>query len=357
MDLNFFNLSTISPGPHGIKLAIDEIEDALDPLTRETFGEWHIKELEELHKCLQENAAWVSDMLRKVREEEEDTIDESLALEPESSDESTPPSPTTPTTPTPAQDLQAVLPTQTHKPTTNPSHAAQRPNNNKPQSQKRRPTRAPQKRTTTGPSTRLVVRFTGQGIPANVRPHPATLRDELNEALRMRAIEGIQYSRTGQLVLHTRDPYTARQLAPLADQLWPVIQAAFRIADTPHRPIFEPDDAWTRIVVHQVPVPIWDSKRDSQAAHDEMARDFCHANSLPMEAVRHMRWLCSKDEQERRTEASTTASPTFVSIMVALHGPNTTTTTLRNKGVVMSGAHCRVTDYRERPRTRKATLD
>ena len=355
MELNFFALSTEPAGLRGARLAIDEIEDSIHALTAITFGEHHIEELEALHTCLQENIAWVTDVLRRVREETEETIDEYLELEPNPDDETTPPHPATHT---PTKDSQSVASTQTPTPTANPPHVAQRPNNNKPRHKKRRrPAQARQPRPVTGPSKRLVVRFFGQGIPTNARPHPATFRDELNKALRMRAIEGIQYSRAGQLILHTCDPYSAQQLAPLSDQLWPVVQAAFRIADTPHRPIFEPDDTWSRIVVHQVPVPVWDSKRDLPATHDEMTRDFCHANSLPVEAVRHMRWLCTRDEEVHRMKGSTTASPTFVSIMVALHGPNTTTTTLRKKGVVMSGAHCRVTDYRERPRTRKATLD
>jgi len=115
----------------------------------------------------------------------------------------------------------------------------------------------------------------------------------------MRAIESIQYSRAGQLILHVHHPYTAPQLAPLADQLWPVVQTAFHIADMPHQPIFEPDDAWTRIVVHHVPVPIWDNKKNVQATHEEMIQDFCHANSLPVETVRQMRWLCTKDKEVR----------------------------------------------------------
>lgn len=142
------------------------------------------------------------------------------------------------------------------------------------------------------------------------------------------------------------------QLAALSNQLWPVIQRALRIADTPECPIFEPDDTWTRIVLHSVPLPVWDNKRDHQMRQDIMIKDLCHANSLPEEAVRQVHWLCCHEEVATRIHSSTAATPTFVSIMVALLGPNTATP-LRKCGAVISGTCCRVTSYKECDSTHK----
>ena len=342
------------------------IRDILIDLKSHRLHDTDIPDLDRIHDRTRNITNWIADIINSfennhdedIIEQEltQETVDASPVLEPDIS-KPTPPLNTTTTVPTSTNDTQPTTITQAHAPTANLPQAAQQPNSTKQRAQKRprRVARARthhQERTTpTTASTRLVVRFAGDGIPADVRPHPATFRDSLNTALHMRAVEGIQYSRAGQLILHTLHPYTAQQLAPLADQMWPVIQAAFRIADTPHRPIFEPDDAWTRIVVHQVPVPVWDGKKDAQATHEEMTRDLCQANLLPAEAVRQMRWLCSKDEEARRIQSSTSTSPTFVSIMLALHGPNIATA-LWKRGVVASGALCAVTNYKTRPRTR-----
>jgi len=290
-----------------IARAREDIDEILESLKGRLYLDYDIEDLEQLQTRLKEGVTWVSKGLRDMRDdsdldETEDIIDESLALEPEcdaSPDKLTPP-PTTMTTPTVSsiiKDTQPDIPTQTLTRTVSPTpNGTKQPNtearrNPATRHQKKRPHTRTQnygRNTTTGPSTRLVVRFPGQTIPAEVRPHPATFRDELNKAINMKAIESIQYSRTGQLILQTRSPHTAVQLAALSNQLWPVIQAALRIGDTPERPIFEPDDTWTRIVVHQVPLPVWDGKRDSRATQELMTQDLCHTNSIPAETIRRV---------------------------------------------------------------------
>jgi len=101
----------------------------------------------------------------------------------------------------------------------------------------------------------------------------------------MDAVESIEYSQAGQLVLRAAAPHTAANLAALTDQIWPVIRASLCMDNNMEKPIFEPDDSWKRIVIHNVPIPIWDGKKDLQATQDEMRREICRANSLPDRSI------------------------------------------------------------------------
>jgi len=349
----------------------ENLDDILCDLKKRIYHDHDLLDLEKLQHLLQRSTEWIEDVLRKTRDEDDDDlfIDTSLTLIPDSIDDGD----TTPTTaPTPLPSITAPLttkstetttPTYANSPDTDRSTAARPPNGRLKQPdtgignhhstkhQKRRRARPQYQRPTTNsqPSMRLVVRFPSQPIPSAIRPHPATFRDELNKAINMHAIKSIEYSRSGRLILHTCDPYTADQLASHSDKLWPVIQAALRIGDTPHQPILEPSGTWDRIVIHRVPLPVWDNKKNLQATREEMSRELCRTNLLSAQNVRRVHWLCTKEDEETRVCSSTAASPTYVSIMVALSGPSTATS-LRKQGAVLFGAHCRVTDYKERTR-------
>jgi len=340
-------MSHLLPTAIGYVTALRELKD-------KSYDDEDIPNLTTLQLHLKESLKWVNDILNRKKDASEDEIDASLTIstDTEKDEHTTPPTVTPPLTLTSATGRSTR--TTAHANSSTMQHGTgskwhtttrhQKPHRQaKGQRQQQEPSRQP--------STRLLVHIPGRKIPLTARPHPATFRDQLNKAVGMRAIESTSYSRAGQLVLHSSNPYTAEQLASQSDQLWPSIQTVLGIKDTALQPVFEPDDAWARIVIHQVPLPVWDGTKSARATKEAITHEFCETNSIPVTAVRRMHWLCSKEITETRVQSLTTNSPAFISIMIALSGPDMATP-LRKKGVVMLGAHCKVTDYKERNKPR-----
>ncbi|KZV80920.1 hypothetical protein EXIGLDRAFT_780360 [Exidia glandulosa HHB12029] len=78
--------------------------------------------------------------------------------------------------------------------------------------------------------------------------------ESLNRALRTDFVSAISYSRQGQLVLHVKTPHSANQLLSKGDLIHSTIQKLFGLNATP-RPKLETGDAWSKFVVHGVPIP------------------------------------------------------------------------------------------------------
>ena len=210
--------------------------------------------------------------------------------------------------------------------------------------------RQPTARSPAGPSTRLLVNIAGLNKTLQLnRPHPVRLRDLLNCTLPAPMVASTSFAPNGQLVIHTALPHTAQQLAIHHATLWPAIQTAFNIAAETVAPDFEPDDAWSKVVINNVPLPMAEGRVDVHSVRQEVLADICRSNSIPTPSVRRVRWLCSDDEALRRASSSSEANPTFVAVMIALSDQRQATA-LRARGAVCMGAHCRVSAYR--PRTR-----
>ena len=254
-------------------------------------------DLEDLHRIryhAQSIVDWITDIKAAYRNsQEEETIEHKLADDGPTPETETPDIPTPPSPPKAHEHAPAaaeqpqITATQHQQPAdedrpftlvTNPRRKRRQPH---PKHQYfRRPSLSSKQ-----PSTRLIVRIPGQTIPPDARPHPAVFRDELNTALHMPAVDSVQYTRSGQLALHTRAPYTAAQLALLSSQIWPAIRAALRIESTLSCPVFEPNEAWTSIVIHGVPIPIWDGKADQETTHKAIVDEICTANGLLSQSI------------------------------------------------------------------------
>ncbi|KZV83607.1 hypothetical protein EXIGLDRAFT_842823 [Exidia glandulosa HHB12029] len=200
------------------------------------------------------------------------------------------------------------------------------------------------------PAARLIVRYGDTGVlRGRPRPHPAIFRHSLNDALGGEWIAGIGYSRNGQLILHTKAPFTAQQLALRGDVLRPVIRSAFALEGDP-RPLFETDDEWSKIVVHRVPLPV--SGNPSEALNVKLQAffmDVCTSNSFDPKVVRRMQPLCPKEKEEDYFRQSTAQAPQHLSVLLCISDTNLARRLL-NHGAFWQGSHCRVSRYRERQR-------
>lgn len=197
-------------------------------------------------------------------------------------------------------------------------------------------------------STRLIVRFPLAGGPGPLEKHqlhPSIIRDSLNDALHDRWISAVDRSRGGHLVLSTRAPFTARQLAVHGDVIWTVLQKTFALQDA-MRPLFEPDDQWTAIVVHRVPLPIWDDARAAELRNSFFS-EVCEWNGLDSRTLKKERFLCTEDELATRVQGSTRTTPQQVSVMLTLSDAAAAQRLLRT-GVYWQGSHCRASIYRSR---------
>ncbi|KZW02233.1 hypothetical protein EXIGLDRAFT_760073 [Exidia glandulosa HHB12029] len=205
------------------------------------------------------------------------------------------------------------------------------------------PSRPPRRSDSRARSTRLIIRFPG---PLEKRQlHPATVRDALNNALHDRWVSAVDFSRGGHLVLRTRTPFTARQLAVHGDVIWTVLQKTFELSDE-MRPLFEPDDQWTSIVVHRVPLPIWDDARAGELRANFFS-EVCEWNGLDPRTLKKERFLCKEDDLATRVQGSSLTTPQRVSVMLTVSDTAAAQRLLRT-GVLWQGSHCRASLYRAR---------
>ena len=207
--------------------------------------------------------------------------------------------------------------------------------------------RAPVKTTAPrGTGAHVTVCFPGANPLADIPcPHPAALCNALNAALHMPCIGGVEYSRTGQLVLHARAPFTAEHLAAQHDTLWTATRGLFGLAPTVPAPVFEPDTRWTKIVVHAAPLPIPDGSGDS--LESIVKCDLCDSNQLDPAQIKQICWLCADGEVMCKFHATTTVSAQFVTVMIVLVNP-TAANVLMCRGVFWQGAHCCTSTYKVR---------
>lgn len=195
-------------------------------------------------------------------------------------------------------------------------------------------------------STRLVVRYPNSNALHNsLRPHPETLTNALNKALEANYVSAISYSRRGQLVLHIRASYDAQQLTQHYDKIQCVLRSVHAL-DTDMTPTLETGETWSKVVVHDVPLPICGGDNDMLNI-DALLTDVCASNGLPDSAIRLARPLCHRDTLEHRFRASTSSSPQYVPILLGFSNDDTASHLLQT-GINWQYAHCRVSRYRPR---------
>ncbi|KZV79266.1 hypothetical protein EXIGLDRAFT_782569 [Exidia glandulosa HHB12029] len=339
------------------------IADVRHVLPLHDIHEDELKYIEMMHSAALFIAGFTGTILertgRKVRAEPP-ALDEPVStLGPTAPEPSPQPLPTPPPPPPTASQPASTPPTAT-APTGQRQRKRQRnrsaaapplrttPPAASPQQGKPTPSPPPRRSDPRARSTRLIARFphsSGPGPLEKRQLHPTIVRDALNDALHDRWVSAIDRSRGGHLVLRTRVPYTARQLAVHGDVIWTVLQKMFELPDE-MRPIFEPDDQWTSIVVHRVPLPIWDDARAAEL-RDNFFSEVCEWNGLDPRTLKKERFLCKEDELANRVQGSSLTSPQRVSVMLTLSDAAAAQRLLRS-GVFWQGSHCRVSPYRAR---------
>jgi len=219
---------------HLLPIAIGYVA-ALQELKDTSYDDEDIPNLKTLQLHLKESLKMVNDILNRKKDASEDEIEVSLTIstDAEKDEHTTPPTVAPPLTLTSATARSTRTTAHTNSSTVQHGTASKWRTTTRHQKPHRQAKdQRQQQKTSRQPSTRLLVHIPGHKIPLTARPHPATFRDQLNKAVGMRTIESISYSRAGQLVLHSSNPYTAEQLASQSDRLWPSIQTVLGIKDT-----------------------------------------------------------------------------------------------------------------------------
>ncbi|KAK7007199.1 hypothetical protein R3P38DRAFT_2554099, partial [Favolaschia claudopus] len=131
------------------------------------------------------------------------------------------------------------------------------------------------------------------------------------------------------------------QLREHEQKIWSTIQAYFSLSDH-HRPRFNLDKPWQRVVIHRVPVTVDPSYRS-------IAEELRWSNEGigALGDVMGIRDLCSLDGLRRRREGLQQGVPQETSLMVMLLNPDHAHRFLR-EGVFLYGSHCRVSVYEPR---------
>ncbi|KZW03517.1 hypothetical protein EXIGLDRAFT_828401 [Exidia glandulosa HHB12029] len=208
------------------------------------------------------------------------------------------------------------------------------------------PTVTPQPTAHSTPPSRLIVRYPDYKTLINrPRPQPTTVVESLNRALRTDFVSAISYSRQGQLVLHIKTPHSADQLLSKGNIIHSTLQKLFGLNATP-RPKLETGDAWTKFVVHGVPIP---SPKVASSGPDIPAflSELCSTNGIDPAVVNNIRPLCPRDDIARRFSSPAADSADSISMLLCL-ADDTLADRLLRYGVVWFSAQCRVVRYRPR---------
>ncbi|KAJ7936766.1 hypothetical protein B0H13DRAFT_2303481 [Mycena leptocephala] len=147
-------------------------------------------------------------------------------------------------------------------------------------------------------------------------------------------IRGVNWTRNGNLVIHTRSPYTASQLAAIHGDA--VLETVRReCGDFQGSAVLEVDAPWTSVVVHAVPAQyLVESLKFQQ-------EDFWTALEATGNGVKSVRVLCREEDYARRENLS--VKLTFSDIGAAQR--------MLASGAFFFGTHCRVSHYRQRQKS------
>ncbi|EJD44301.1 hypothetical protein AURDEDRAFT_166683 [Auricularia subglabra TFB-10046 SS5] len=196
---------------------------------------------------------------------------------------------------------------------------------------------------------RLIVRYNSASSPQS-RPHPSKIVQSINSALGSDALAAVSYSRDHQLVLHTKAPYTVQQLLT-RDKLVRTTLNSLLYPSTNPKPTatFDTGESWAKLVLHQVPLPIWTSKSTVTQQLDLLLADLCASNGLDKSTVRRFRTLCPLDDQEKLFRASTDRAPQHVSVLLCSSDHDAASRLVR-RGAIIQSAYCRASTFRTRLR-------
>jgi hypothetical protein len=140
---------------------------------------------------------------------------------------------------------------------------------------------------------------------------------------------GVNYTRAGNIVLHTRAPSSAKLLAEHSKTIAKVLPLYIGV-----KPIsFDIGEHWHHVVCHHVPVP--EDKRES--LDDEVNKELVEWNKVEGEGKDYVSsfMLWQKEDLEQRD---------FVTVRITLKNKETAQH-LHSQGTFLFGLHCQVAVY------------
>ncbi|EJD33255.1 hypothetical protein AURDEDRAFT_177671 [Auricularia subglabra TFB-10046 SS5] len=201
--------------------------------------------------------------------------------------------PTPSPSPAPAVTTSAKVPASTKTPQSSSTSKTKSAPPPVPAPTPSEPTLLPTPRTTPKrdiPATsRLFVRYRDAPDP-QCRPHPKTIVRTLNNCFEDPVLRAVSYTRDNQLILHTILPFSAQHLIGydkmLQDTIGPLL---FPSATTPPVPTFDTGEAWSKVVLRGVPLPIWGTKSTVDRQLRALSSDLCASNNLSSSSVQLVR--------------------------------------------------------------------
>ncbi|KAJ6465672.1 hypothetical protein DFH09DRAFT_1225156 [Mycena vulgaris] len=235
--------------------------------------------------------------------------------------------------------LPPAIPTATYASVATPRVTRADPHPHK----KKRPTQpssTPRRQSRSSPH-RLILRWT-VSPPAitqrtSVTAMTAVLDDATFERHSPSHIQGVNWTSNGNLVIHTRAPYTASQLKSLHGDA--VVEIVKRECGFTGPAVLEADSPWVQLVVHGVPAqPLVTSLEFEQ---EEFWTALESTGNGPAE-VKAIRLLCRNEELETRERLS----------LRLTFGDANAANRMLSSGAFFFGTHCRVSRYRPRSKSR-----
>ncbi|EJD49902.1 hypothetical protein AURDEDRAFT_160925 [Auricularia subglabra TFB-10046 SS5] len=199
----------------------------------------------------------------------------------------------------------------------------------------------------------LIVRY--DTVDEQRRPHPSKIVRSLNAALGRELLSAVSYTRDNQITLHAKAPHTAQQLISQDKILRNTLNSLlFPNLSTKPSATFDTGDPWSKVVLHRVPLPVWQTKTTVDRQLKALASDLCQSNGLSSNQVRRIRLLCAHGDQEKLLRASSDVAPQHVSLLLCTADQDAAARLLRN-GAIIQSAHCRASAYHPRSNPRLPT--
>ena len=222
-----------------------------------------------------------------------------------------------------------------------------------PQSQFPRPPPQQKRHSSRHSPHRLIIRWPGRAIPSTATALTVfidNLEGDINPDFAIgrrphtRRIAAANVTRSGNLVIHTKAPYTAAQLKLHIQDIHDNAKAIPGFSPPDDLPLVELDVPWHGLVIHGLPTLSLHDAYYTGEAYDDNKNIW---DSLEKETgilqteIRDLRILCREGEEEKRS---------FLSLRVMVEDP-AICDRLTKDGAFLLGTHCRVSKYRSRRTT------
>jgi len=159
-----------------------------------------------------------------------------------------------------------------------------------------------------------------------------------------RRIAAANVTRSGNLVIHTKAPYTAAQLKLHTRDIHYNAKAIPGFSPPDDTPLAELDVPWHGLVIHGLPTLSLreayysgDAYDNSKNIWDSLEKE----TGIPQTEIRDLRILCREGEEEKQS---------FLSLRVMVEDPAVRDRLIKD-GAFLLGTHCRVSQYRSRRTT------